>query len=115
MIAVLGATGTIGKQLAPMLGEPNLPARAVVRPSRVGEVPLPTTPGDLLDRDSLELAFDGASDLFLLTPHGPQQDEMERNALEAALAAGVQGSAARIVELVPRGDDDRAILVIGRL
>lgn len=95
MIAVLGATGTIGQQLAPMLGELDLPARAVVRSADAADVPLPTVVGNLLDRDSLERAFDGASDLFLLTPHGPDQDSMERNALDAALAAGVQ----RIVKI----------------
>jgi uncharacterized protein YbjT (DUF2867 family) len=38
----------------------------------------------------LERAFEGASDLFLLTPHAADQDDLERNALEAAVAAGVQ-------------------------
>jgi uncharacterized protein YbjT (DUF2867 family) len=84
MIAVLGATGTIGRQLAPLLGEQGMPVRAVARAS-----------ADLLDPASLERAFDGASELFLLTPHGPDQDAMERNALAAAVAVGVQ----RIVKI----------------
>lgn len=95
MIAVLGATGTIGHRLAPMLGERDLPARAIVRSYGAQEIPLPTATGDLLDRESIERALDGASDLFLLTPHGPDQDEMEHNALEAALTAGVK----RIVKI----------------
>lgn len=95
MIAVLGATGTIGRQVASLLGERDVPARAIVRSANENDVPLPTTTGDLLDLQSLEQAFDGASDLFLLTPHGPQQDAMERNALAAALSAGVK----RIVKL----------------
>jgi uncharacterized protein YbjT (DUF2867 family) len=84
MIAVLGATGTIGRQLVPLLDEQGSSARTIARPT-----------GDLMDRASLERAFEGASDLFLLTPHGPDQDAMERNALEAAQAAGVQ----RIVKI----------------
>lgn len=95
MIAVLGATGTIGRQLAPLLGERDIPARAIVRSAGSGEVPLTTTIGDMLDRESLERALDGASDLFLLTPHGPEQDAMERNALAAAVSAGVE----RIVKI----------------
>jgi uncharacterized protein YbjT (DUF2867 family) len=95
MIAVLGATGTIGRQLAPLLGERDLPAVAVVRSTDGVDVPLPTVAGDLSDRASLEHAFAGATDLFLLTPQGPEQDLMERNALAAAIAAGVK----RIVKI----------------
>lgn len=90
MIAVLGATGTIGRQLGPLLAERDLEAFAVVRSAETSGVPLPTVSGDLMDPASLELAFDGASDLFLLTPHGPRQDAMEQNALAAARAAGVK-------------------------
>jgi uncharacterized protein YbjT (DUF2867 family) len=95
MIAVLGSTGTIGRHLAPLLGEMNVAARAVVRSGRAADVPLPAVAGDLRDRESLERAFDGASDLFLLTPHSPDQDDLERNALEAAVTAGVR----RIVKI----------------
>lgn len=90
MIAVLGATGTIGSELAQILAARDIPARAIVRSVEDCDVPLPTVAGDLLDVESLEQALEGATDLFLLTPHGPDQDAMERNALTAALAAGVQ-------------------------
>lgn len=95
MIAVLGATGTIGSNLAAKLAAGGVAARAIVRPGSSGNVPLETVTGDLLDRDSLERAFEGASDLFLLTPHSTQQDRMERNAVAAAVAAGVE----RIVKI----------------
>lgn len=95
MIAVLGATGTIGSELARLLSERDIAARAIVRSPETAGVSLPTMTGDLLDRESLEEAFAGATDLFLLTPHGPQQDEMERNALAAAQAAGIK----RIVKI----------------
>jgi uncharacterized protein YbjT (DUF2867 family) len=95
VIAVLGATGTIGRQLVPLLGEQDVATRAVLRSQAAPGVPLPVVTGDLRDRASLERAFDGASDLFLLTPHAPDQDDLERNALEAALSAGVE----RIVKI----------------
>jgi NAD(P)H dehydrogenase (quinone) len=95
MIAVLGATGTIGQQLVPLLGERDIPARAVVRSVEGCDLPLPAVAGDLLDQESLELAFKGATDLFLLTPHGPDQDAMESNALAAAMAVGIK----RIVKI----------------
>lgn len=95
MIAVLGSTGTIGGHVATLLGERDVAATAVVRSPGEANVPLPTVAGDLLDRESLERAFAGATDLFLLTPHSPEQDRMERNALDAALASGIK----RIVKI----------------
>jgi uncharacterized protein YbjT (DUF2867 family) len=95
MIALLGATGTIGRQLAPLFGERDMPARAIARFPFAADVPLESVTGDLLDQQSLERAFEGATDLFLLTPHGPEQDTMERNALAAAVASGIQ----RIVKI----------------
>lgn len=95
MIAVLGATGTIGTYVANALGEHDVPARALVRePSRPGS-PLPAVGVDLFDAAGLTAALDGAEQLFLLTPNGPEQDLLEANALEAAVAAGVS----RIVKI----------------
>ncbi len=90
MIAVLGATGTIGSHLAQLFAERGIPARAIVRSPIESDVLLPNATGDLLDRESLEQAFAGARNLFLLTPHGPQQDAMECNALAAAQATGIE-------------------------
>ncbi len=90
MIAVLGATGTIGGAVAELLADREVAAKAVVRGPGAQGVPLETVQGDLLDVDSLTRAFSGASDLFLLTPHGPSQDAMESNALAAAKSAGVK-------------------------
>lgn len=95
MIAVLGASGTIGRELATQLSESGADARAVGRSVDSADLPIDGVFGDMLDRDSLERAFDGASDLFLLAPNGPEQDEMESNALAAALAVGVK----RIVKI----------------
>ncbi|HUA46341.1 MAG TPA: NAD(P)H-binding protein [Solirubrobacteraceae bacterium] len=95
MIAVLGATGTIGSHVAAGLVEHGAQAVALVRdPSRPG-LQLPAARADLRDPASLRAAFDGAERLFLLTPHGPDQDLLEANAIDAAVAAGVR----RIVKI----------------
>jgi uncharacterized protein YbjT (DUF2867 family) len=79
VIAVLGATGTIGRHVAAGLAERDAPVRLLRRPE-----------ADLRDTGSLRAALDGADQLFLLTPHGPDQDLLEANAIEAAVAAGVR-------------------------
>jgi NAD(P)H dehydrogenase (quinone) len=93
MIAVLGATGRIGRHLCAGLAERNLVARAVVRdpasaPARA--LPLPATAADLRDPATLRRAFDGAEQLLLLTPHDPDQDLREAAAIAAAQAVGVR-------------------------
>ena len=90
MIALLGATGTIGRHVAAALAEQGADARAVVRDPRRTEVPLATVYGDLAKPATLRDAFDGADRLLLLTPHGPDQDLQEASAVEAALDAGVR-------------------------
>jgi uncharacterized protein YbjT (DUF2867 family) len=84
MIAVLGSTGTIGRHVAAGLAERDARVRLLRRPD-----------ADLRDCASLAAALDGAEQLFLLTPHGPDQDLLEANAADAAIAAGVQ----RIVKI----------------
>jgi NAD(P)H dehydrogenase (quinone) len=94
-IAVLGATGTIGRHIAAGLADRGVDARAVVRdPSRT-DVPLPLVHGDLTQPDTLRTAFEGVERLLLLAPHGPDQDLQEAAALDAARAAGMK----RIVKI----------------
>ena len=89
MIAVLGATGTIGTHVAAGLAATGVEARALVRdPARPG-LALPPVAADLRDAASLRAALDGAEQLFLLTPHGPDQDLLEASAIDAARAASV--------------------------
>jgi uncharacterized protein YbjT (DUF2867 family) len=95
MIAVLGATGTIGSQVAARLAERKVEARALVRDPDRAQVPLTTVRADLRDPGSLRRALDGTERLFLLTPHGPDQELLENNALDAARSEGV----ARIVKI----------------
>lgn len=84
MIALLGSTGTIGRHVAAGLAERGAPTRLLRRPQ-----------ADLRDPASLRGALDGAEQLFLLTPHGPDQDLHEAGAVDAAIAAGVR----RIVKI----------------
>ena len=95
MIAVLGATGTIGPHVAAGLAERGAQARALVRDPARSQVQLPAPAADLRDPISLRNAMTGAEQLFLLTPHHPDQDLFEANAIDAAKAAGVK----RIVKI----------------
>ena len=84
MIAVLGSTGTIGRHVVSGLAEQNAATRLLRRPQT-----------DLRDTASLRAALEGAEQLFLLTPHGPDQDLREASTIDAAVAAGVR----RIVKI----------------
>jgi uncharacterized protein YbjT (DUF2867 family) len=94
-IALLGASGTIGRHVAAGLAQEAVDARAVVRDPSRADLPLPVVHGDLTQPATLRSAFDGAERLLLLTPHGPDQDLHEAAAVEAARAAGVE----RIVKI----------------
>jgi uncharacterized protein YbjT (DUF2867 family) len=84
VIAVLGSTGTIGRHVAAGLAERGAATRLLRRPE-----------ADLRHPASLRRAVAGADQLFLLTPHGPDQDLHEANAADAAIAAGLR----RIVKI----------------
>lgn len=112
MIALLGATGTIGRHVAAGLAAGTIEARALVRDPERADIGLPTVRADLCDPQSLGDALAGAEQLFLLTPHGPDQDLHEAAAVDAALATGVRrivkisGSAAT---LGPNGPTSTAV------
>jgi uncharacterized protein YbjT (DUF2867 family) len=90
VIAVLGATGTIGKHVSAGLAERAIPARMLIRDAGRAELPLPAVAADLRDPTSLREALDGAEQLFLLTPRGTAQQLFEATAVDAAVAAGVR-------------------------
>jgi NAD(P)H dehydrogenase (quinone) len=90
VIAVLGATGTVGRHVCALLADQATEARALVRRPDIADLPLPAVHADLDQPASLRSALDGVTRLFLLTPHGPDQDLMEYTAIDAALAAGVE-------------------------
>lgn len=90
MIAVLGATGRIGARVAAALADRPVDARALVRRPDAYDGPLPATAADLRDAEGTRAALDGATRLFLVTPHGPDQDLLEATAIAAARDAGVR-------------------------
>ncbi|MBJ7328605.1 MAG: NmrA family NAD(P)-binding protein [Solirubrobacteraceae bacterium] len=90
MIAVLGATGQVGRHVAAGLADQRADVRALVRSPGTANVPLPTAFADLTDPLSVRRALEGATRLFLLTPHGSDQDLLEAVAIDAAADAGVQ-------------------------
>lgn len=89
MIAVLGATGRVGGEVARLLAAREADAVALVRRPDAATVALPTASADLAQPATVRAALDGVDRLFLLTPHVPHQQQLEATALEAAVDAGV--------------------------
>ena len=94
MIAVVGATGTIGQHIANGLADGRLDTIGLVR-EPLADVPVPTRTVDLRDPRSVRAGLAGVDQLLLLTPHVPDQDVLEAAALRGAMAAGVR----RIVKI----------------
>jgi uncharacterized protein YbjT (DUF2867 family) len=88
MIALLGATGRIGRHVAAALADMTHEVVALTRNDAA--LPVPTRRVDLRDPGSLAPALDGVERLFLLTGHGPDQDLLEAGAIDAAVRAGVR-------------------------
>lgn len=89
MIAVLGATGLVGGEVARLLAERGADAVALVRRPGAAAVSLPALTADLERPETVRAALDGVDRLFLLTPHVPEQERLEATAVAAAAAAGV--------------------------
>jgi uncharacterized protein YbjT (DUF2867 family) len=91
MIVVTGATGNIGKALVEQLTSTGAKVRVVARdPAKASKSGGEVVKGDLSDPKSLEAAFKGADELFLLAAAGPDMAKQEKNAIEAAKKAGVK-------------------------
>ena len=90
MIAVLGATGRIGRHVVEALADRPVEACALVRRPDIDGLPIPAVRADLSDPPSVRAALEGATRLFLVTPHGPEQDLLEAVAIAAAADAGVK-------------------------
>jgi NAD(P)H dehydrogenase (quinone) len=90
MIAVLGASGRVGRHVAGGLAAAGVPARALARNPDAVDLPLAAVRADLRRPDTLPEALRGVQRLLLLTPHVPDQDLLEAAAVDAAKAAGVR-------------------------
>jgi uncharacterized protein YbjT (DUF2867 family) len=92
-IMVVGATGHLGTRLVTQLSATGVKPRALVRSREKGEaLTTMATPvlGDLLAPDTLADAFRGVERVFVVAPPLPEMEELERNAIDAAVAAGAK-------------------------
>lgn len=98
MIAIIGATGTIGSALLKRLADLGMPARALSRePEKLraqigtsGRSIIEVASADASDPESLRRAFAGASQLFLAMSNSPKQIELETSIIRAAAEAGIE-------------------------
>jgi uncharacterized protein YbjT (DUF2867 family) len=101
MILVTGATGNIGSKVLRRLSEAGVETRALSRTLRRGET-LPHVDwvqADLSDPATLFPAFDGVDRLFLLTGNMRSMADLQKAAVDEAVAAGVN----QVVKLSARG------------
>lgn len=92
-ILIVGATGQLGTRLVRQLAAADIKPRALVRSREKGElIASMASPvlGDLLVPESLVDAFRGAEHVFIVAPPTPEMEALERNAIDAAVAAGTK-------------------------
>lgn len=98
MIAIIGATGTIGSELLKRLADIGAPARALSRePEKLrnrlgdaGKSTIEVAGADAADPESLRRAFAGVKQLFLTISNSPRQVEMEMSIIRLAAEAGIE-------------------------
>jgi uncharacterized protein YbjT (DUF2867 family) len=109
-ILIVGATGTVGSELVKQLAATGRRVKALVRDegkaASIAHLAAAVI-GDLFAPATLEQAFKGAERVFVLSPPIPEMELLDRNAFDAAIAAGAK----RIVFLSNYGagefgDDD---------
>jgi uncharacterized protein YbjT (DUF2867 family) len=116
IIVVTGATGTVSSALVERLkASPEVSVRALVRSeanaAKLRAAGVRAVLGDLDDPDSLPPAFEGADELWQLTPPGPRAPENHMNMLWAARRAGLK----RVVRMSAIGAAHDAPTRNGRL
>lgn len=111
MVVLTGATGNVGTELLRLLSERGAAVRAVSRrpPRDSPPAGVRWITADLADRESLPAALEGADRLFLLTGNVENAVRLQKNAIEAASAAGVR----HVVKLSALGASDHSTSVIG--
>lgn len=106
MLAITGATGTIGSELVRLLADRGAEVRALSRHPADG----PELPGvewrevDLADRDEVRAACRGAARLFVLTGNTDAMVRLQTNAIDAAVAVGLD----HVVKLSALGASDHS-------
>ena len=93
-ILIVGATGNVGSELVKQFAASGKRVRALVRSeSKAADIRHLAEPviGDLMLPATLNAAFKNAERVFVLAPPvGEAEETMERNAFNAAAAAGVE-------------------------
>lgn len=92
-ILVVGATGHLGTRLVDRLSTAGHTPRALVRSrEKAAAIAAKATPilGDLLAPETLTEAFRGVDRVFIVAPPAPEMKTLERNAIDAAVAAGAE-------------------------
>jgi len=99
MMVLTGATGQVGGEVLRRLVHRDVPVRALVRDPMKAEVMrrsgVGTVEGDFAEPATLDRALEGADAMFLQCANVPEQVELESNAVDAAVRAGVR----RVVKL----------------
>jgi uncharacterized protein YbjT (DUF2867 family) len=113
-ILVIGATGTIGREVVHHLSKKHVAVRAGVRDvakasDRFGKA-VELTPFDFADAASYPAALRDVEKLFVLPPLIPNQVEVTTALVDAAKSAGVR----HIVKLSAIGADRSASFTLGR-
>ncbi len=92
-ILIVGATGQLGTRLVRQLAAAGVKPRALVRSPEKGDaIASFATPvlGDLTAPETLGEPFRGIERVFIVAPPKPEMQAMERNAINAAVAAGAR-------------------------
>jgi uncharacterized protein YbjT (DUF2867 family) len=113
-ILVIGATGTVGRNVIACLAKRNAPTRAAVRDTtkarrEFGES-IEVTAFDFEDVASFAPALEGIDKVFVLPPLIPNEVEVTNALVDAAKSGGVR----HIVKLSAIGADPAASFVIGK-
>ena len=94
MILITGVTGKTGGEVARRLATAGVPFRALVRdPAKVDalkDLDAEIVVGDIGDAETLKQALDGVDKAFLVLPNVEQQLVLEKQFIDAAVAAGVK-------------------------
>jgi uncharacterized protein YbjT (DUF2867 family) len=92
MILIIGATGTVGREIVQQLVAHGVSVRALVRsPEKATAIAAPGVEpvlGDLQHPRSLDAALAGVTRAFLLSPLDPHQVTLQGNFIQAAQRAG---------------------------
>lgn len=114
MILVTGATGRIGGEVVRGLHRLDVPVRALVHtPEKAASIALPGVEivnGDFANPDDMKSMVRGIDKVFLLSPSGPDQPELEGHLVDAAVAGGVR----HIVKLSVLGATSLTTIALNR-